>query len=121
MLVTVVLFLGALSLLEGGRRARARDLPRNRAVGIRTSATKASAGAWEAGHAAAGRLIALAGTCLLLGAILTLFTSASTDTWVALATVLAAVGVLYVAARRATTAAEGHERARRIRRDAARR
>jgi hypothetical protein len=63
-LVLVAVVVGVTRTLAGRQ-----ELPRNGALGLRTSATKASAAAWQAGHDAAAGLLGFTIAGSLLGAV----------------------------------------------------
>ena len=74
----IAMMVGGTALVVLGALARAGKLTRQSFVGLRTKATMASDGAWEAAHEAAASWVVGAGVVLFAGGVLVMLTDSET-------------------------------------------
>lgn len=107
--LAAALLVFAVVLVGVGLAGLTERLPRNRWVGVRVPAVRASDAAWRAGHrAAAGPILAAAGPPLLLAAALLIMPPTLVQEWllVYIAVGLVTGGLIALAVRQADRAAQ---------------
>ena len=108
-LVALAILALAVALAGVGLAGRTGRLPRNRWIGLRTAAVRASDEAWLVGHrAASGPLLAAAGPPLLLAAALLASPPQALEDWFLVYAVVGVItgGLIALAARQARQALE---------------
>ena len=107
MIAGIALMVGGVALVVLGLIARAGNLTRQSAVGLRTKATLASDEAWKAAHEAAANWVISGGAILFVGSVLVVLMDSETtgDVVALIATALMLIPLL-IGFRRGQAAAQ---------------